>query len=101
MMVRMESISIKYGYGVAKIVGSATSLIGALVYAFVKGPPIQFINWNHTTTPQHCSSCHHRVDWIKGSIIMLSANTVWSFWLILQVLFYMFPFSYFIFLLFM
>ncbi|KAH7525121.1 hypothetical protein FEM48_Zijuj06G0191500 [Ziziphus jujuba var. spinosa] len=74
-LFRMESISIKYGYGVAKIVGSATSLIGALVYAFVKGPPIQFINWNHTTTPQHCSSCHHRVDWIKGSIIMLSANT--------------------------
>ena len=88
----MESISIRHVHGMAKVVGSATSLAGALVFAFVKGPPLRFImNWNPTSTNEDhqnhfkSSTNYHTKDCIKGSLMMLSANTAWSLWLILQV----------------
>lgn len=85
--LRMESISVKHVHGVAKVLGSVTSLSGALVFALVKGPSIKFMNWfpeilDHQIHPKGSS----RGDWIKGSLIMLSANTAWSLWLILQVI---------------
>ncbi|KAM5562311.1 WAT1-related protein [Rosa sericea] len=85
VLLRMESISIKHLHGVAKVLGSVASLSGAVVYALIKGPPLKFMNWfpenlDHQIHPK--SSC--RGEWIKGSLIMLSANTAWSLWLILQ-----------------
>ena len=85
---RMESINIKQLHGLAKVLGSVVGVSGALVFAFVKGPPINFMHWHTTTekpnTDSSIHSCSTR-EWIKGSLIMLSANTFWSLWLILQV----------------
>ncbi|KAL6218173.1 PREDICTED: WAT1-related protein At1g43650 [Fragaria vesca subsp. vesca] len=85
VLLRMESISIKKMHGLAKVLGSVSSLSGALVYALIKGPPLKFMNWfpenlDHQIHPQSSS----KGEWIKGSLIMLSANTAWSMWLILQ-----------------
>ncbi|KAL6196655.1 hypothetical protein ACLB2K_032269 [Fragaria x ananassa] len=81
----MEIISIKKVHGLAKVLGSVSSLSGALVYALIKGAPLKFMNWfpenlDHQIHPQSSS----KGEWIKGSFIMLSANTAWSLWLILQ-----------------
>ncbi|KAL6269205.1 hypothetical protein ACE6H2_026116 [Prunus campanulata] len=86
VLLRMESISMKHLYGVAKVLGSLTSLSGALVFALVKGPSIKFMNWypSHHQTQISDSSSSSRGDWIKGSLFMISANTAWSLWLILQ-----------------
>lgn len=98
----MESVSIKSVHGMAKVVGSAVSVSGALVFAFAKGPPLKFMmNWytsSHRDEDSHqlhykfnssdhhsLSQTYHKGDWIKGSLLMLSANTAWSLWLILQV----------------
>ncbi|XP_030955900.1 WAT1-related protein At1g43650 isoform X2 [Quercus lobata] len=85
--LRMESINIKQLHGLAKVLGSVVGVSGALVFAFVKGPPINFMHWHTTTekpnTDSSIHSCSTR-EWIKGSLIMLSANTFWSLWLILQ-----------------
>ncbi|KAB2635241.1 WAT1-related protein [Pyrus ussuriensis x Pyrus communis] len=87
VLLRMESISVKRLYGVAKVLGSVTSLSGALVFALVKGPSIKF-NWvpsNQGQIPDSSSlSSSTGGEWLKGSLIMLSANTAWSLWLILQ-----------------
>ncbi|XP_048445910.1 WAT1-related protein At1g43650 isoform X2 [Pyrus x bretschneideri] len=87
VLLRMESISMKRLYGVAKVLGSVTSLSGALVFALVKGPSIKF-NWvpsNQGQIPDSSSlSSSTGGEWLKGSLIMLSANTAWSLWLILQ-----------------
>ncbi|KAL5560117.1 hypothetical protein UlMin_036328 [Ulmus minor] len=84
VILRLESISIKYLHGVAKVLGSVLSLSGALVFAFVKGPSIKFFNWYPSTQNQTTPHSYHRNDWIKGALLMLSANTAWSLWLILQ-----------------
>ncbi|XVE55156.1 hypothetical protein DITRI_Ditri03aG0137400 [Diplodiscus trichospermus] len=85
--LRVESISIKQSPGIAKVFGSVIGLSGALVYAFVKGPPIKFINWYPATqkqTPDSLIKSYSIGEWIKGSLFMLSANTAWSLWLVLQ-----------------
>ncbi|EXC19896.1 Auxin-induced protein 5NG4 [Morus notabilis] len=94
VLLRMESISIRSVHGMAKVLGSAVSVSGALVFAFVKGPPLKFMmNWyqsshdhqnHHHVHSDSLSKSYHKGDWIKGSLMMLSANTAWSLWLILQ-----------------
>jgi hypothetical protein len=95
----MESVTIKRLHGMAKVLGAVLGVSGALVFAFVKGPPIKFLHWHPATDngQNSNSSIQHssRGDWIKGSLIMLSANTAWCLWLILQV-----PFFFFFFLIF-
>ncbi|KAK8552344.1 hypothetical protein V6N12_040944 [Hibiscus sabdariffa] len=86
--LRTESISVRKLPGFAKVLGSVTSLSGALVFAFFKGPVINFMNWypsthNHQTTDSVIKN-HSVGEWIKGCLIMLSANTAWSMWLVLQ-----------------
>ncbi|KAJ7969818.1 WAT1-related protein [Quillaja saponaria] len=81
---RMETISIKHKYGLAKVLGSIISLSGAMVFGFIKGPPLSFIKWNPAT--KKLNSHLSTGDYVKGSFIMLAANTTWALWLVLQVL---------------
>ncbi|KAE8701821.1 WAT1-related protein [Hibiscus syriacus] len=85
--LRTESISVQKLPGLAKVLGSVISLSGAFVFAFVKGPAINSMNWNSSTHNQTTNSVikNHSVgEWIKGCLIMLAANTAWSMWLVLQ-----------------
>lgn len=74
--------------GIAKLMGAVIGLSGALVFAFVKGPPMKFMNWypktndNDQITP---SASYSTLEWIKGSLMMISANIAWSLWLVFQV----------------
>lgn len=84
----MESITIRHLHGIAKVFGSVVGVSGALVFAFVKGPPINFMHWHPATEKRNASSTTQGSsggEWIKGPLIMLLANTAWSLWLILQV----------------
>lgn len=89
---RMESISVRKIQGIAKVVGSVVGVSGALVFAFVRGPPVKFLlkwyvssNNNHPTEDDGVSSSGDQ--WVKGSLLMLSSNALWSLWLVLQVRF--------------
>jgi hypothetical protein len=85
----MESVTIKRLHGMAKVLGSVLGVSGALVFAFVKGPPLKFMHWHPATENGQNGNLStqgsSRGEWIKGSLIMLSANTAWCLWLILQV----------------
>ncbi|CAN0892182.1 WAT1-related protein At1g43650 [Linum grandiflorum] len=85
VLLRMERLSIRKVHGIAKIAGSVIGVSGALVFALVKGPAL--VNHNHDSSSskhgplKHCCS---KEDWIKGSLVMILANTLWSLWLVLQ-----------------
>ncbi|KAJ7969816.1 WAT1-related protein [Quillaja saponaria] len=88
IILRMETIAIKHKHGLAKVLGSVVGLSGAMVFAFAKGPPLNFMKWYSATHKQISGTSNtdcSKVECIKGSLIMLSANTAWSLWLILQV----------------
>ena len=88
--LRVEVVSIKQVYGVAKILGSILSLSGAIIFALVKGPSLGFMKWYSQNNQEHHSSMsltngQSKLDLVKGPLMMLSANPAWSLWLILQV----------------
>ncbi|KAK6115036.1 hypothetical protein DH2020_007305 [Rehmannia glutinosa] len=82
---RIESFSIREFPGIVTFVGSVVSLSGAMVFAFVKGPQVNFLNWcsgtQQTNVITHLST---KKNWIKGCLLMLSANTAWASWLVMQ-----------------
>lgn len=59
----------------AKVAGAAT-------IAFKKGP-----HWRplHHTIQEHETHVSYGATWVKGCFLMLTANTFWGLWLVLQV----------------
>lgn len=88
LLLRMESVSVKRLHGIAKVLGSVVGISGALVFAFVKGPPLKFMSHESSISKESVEtslkSSSTRGEWVKGSLTMLLANTAWSLWLILQ-----------------
>ncbi|KAF9606869.1 hypothetical protein IFM89_029468 [Coptis chinensis] len=87
----MESISMRHLYEVAKVFGSVLCISGALLVAFNESPPVKFMIWYSTAHKEDSSlnssaiDFNSKLDWIKGPLTMLLANTAWSMWLIMQV----------------
>lgn len=70
------------------MLGSSIGVIGALMFALVKGPHLNFMNWSKgNTRGTHSSNLNYSLkeEWLKGSLVMVIANVIWSLWLILQV----------------
>ncbi|CAL5386444.1 unnamed protein product [Camellia sinensis] len=83
VFLRMESISIKKRHGLAKIVGTVISLLGALAFVFLKGPPIYSVSHKENSVPSS-TECYSKGDWLKGSLAAISSNIAWSLWIIMQ-----------------
>ncbi|PSS31714.1 WAT1-related protein [Actinidia chinensis var. chinensis] len=79
VMFRTERLAIRKRYGQAKVLGSAVALLGALVYMYLKGPPIFSANSHHQIS--HSSSNTH---FIKGSLIMLVCNMSFALFYVVQ-----------------
>ncbi|KAK4340876.1 hypothetical protein RND71_039377 [Anisodus tanguticus] len=88
IILRVEALSINKSHGIAKVLGSSIGITGALVFAIVKGPQLNFVNCpKGNTRGTHGSNLNYSLkeEWLKGSLVMLLANIIWSLWLILQV----------------
>lgn len=81
-------------HGIAKVMGSVAGVSGALVFAFMRGPPVKFILKWYISSNNNQVTNHHATEhvsgssgdhWVKGSLLMLSSNALWSLWLVLQV----------------
>ncbi|XP_059631600.1 WAT1-related protein At1g43650-like [Cornus florida] len=82
VLLRMESVCIRQWHGIAKVFGSAVGLSGAMVFTFIKGPPIYSgIEKEVSESTKNTSS---KEDWIKGALLMLASTFTWSLWLIMQ-----------------
>nr|GMD91137.1 WAT1-related protein At1g43650-like [Ipomoea batatas] len=83
---RVESLSIRQSHGMAKVLGCVISVLGALVFAFVKGPHVQFIHSSTQTQTQTSTAKFYSKsgELVKGPLLMLLANLVWSMWYIMQ-----------------
>jgi len=82
IMKRLETVTLKKSHGVAKVTGSMVGMLGALVFAFVKGPSL-INHYNSSTIPN--GTVTSTKNSVKGSITMLAANTCWCLWIIMQV----------------
>ncbi|KAJ9567774.1 hypothetical protein OSB04_003740 [Centaurea solstitialis] len=88
LFLRIERMYIKELHGWAKLIGAIASLSGALVFAFIKGPSLNFMAWyssgegGEMAPPMNQFSS--KSEFIKGPLMMLLANILWSCWSIMQ-----------------
>ncbi|KAJ3704400.1 hypothetical protein LUZ61_008105 [Rhynchospora tenuis] len=84
-LFRMETLTIRSSYGIAKAAGVALCLCGVMVVAFYAGPGISPLNHHHLF---HRSIPHPPVHskgmQILGTFLLLLSATAWSLWLIMQ-----------------
>ncbi|CAH2035509.1 unnamed protein product [Thlaspi arvense] len=81
LLFRLEEVTLKKSHGVAKVFGSLVGMLGALVFAFVKGPSL--INHYKSKIISN-DAVPSTKDSVKGSFTMLAANTCWCLWIVLQ-----------------
>ncbi|KAH7670094.1 WAT1-related protein [Dioscorea alata] len=87
LILRIEKLKKKHKFSAAaKLLGTLLCLVGAFLFALYKGPAVQFINHHEIQKPatSPAEKVISRADWVKGSLLMLLAQTCWSIWLILQ-----------------
>ncbi|CAH2042007.1 unnamed protein product [Thlaspi arvense] len=82
VLLRMERISMKKWPGIAKLVGSAVSILGATFFILVKGPPMY--HTSHKESSVSFTESSSKGDWLKGSLIATSSNVSWAAWIIMQ-----------------
>ncbi|CAL5417598.1 unnamed protein product [Camellia sinensis] len=83
ILLRVESFSITQWHGVAMVLGSMLCVCGALLVTLVKGPPVHLTS-THKDNSNPTMGCRSKVDCIKGCLIIISAQTALSFWLVMQ-----------------
>ncbi|XP_074569018.1 auxin-induced protein 5NG4-like [Curcuma longa] len=79
-----EQVHIAKRYGLAKVLGTVTSIGGATVIALYKGLPLlrHPLSTNVLATPLVSNSIPH---WALGCAYLLGNCTAWSAWMVLQV----------------
>ncbi|XP_043690623.1 WAT1-related protein At1g43650-like [Telopea speciosissima] len=91
LLLRLEKVRIETAKGRAKICGTLICTGGAMIFIFWKGG-YHFKSFTRsplidiTRGSVHGSTRHHKEDWVKGSLLILTSNIAWSAWLILQSL---------------
>ncbi|OEL34535.1 WAT1-related protein [Dichanthelium oligosanthes] len=90
LLLRMDVVKLRTSSGIAKIIGVALCLGGALVIAFYTGPSLSPVNHHRAFVPRaavhaaSASSAPSRGTWILGTFLMLLSNVTWSLWMVLQ-----------------
>ncbi|KAM0010963.1 putative EamA domain-containing protein [Helianthus debilis subsp. tardiflorus] len=86
LILRIERMYIRELHGWAKLIGSIVSVSGALVFAFVKGPSLNFKTWYTSGSDIVASTTNVSSVWelSKGPFSILFANILWSCWSIMQ-----------------
>ncbi|OMP09743.1 Drug/metabolite transporter [Corchorus olitorius] len=80
IILRMEVVDVKNPRGIAKILGTLTSLAGVMTITLYKGPALQSL-WG---APIHIKRLSVHENWVKGSILTVASCITWAFWYILQ-----------------
>ncbi|XP_022947669.1 WAT1-related protein At5g64700-like [Cucurbita moschata] len=90
LLLRLEVLRLKSIAGIAKLAGIVLCVGGVGVLAFYKGPQLKWFNNHHlfsahnAATHAHSATASSTSSWLKGCFLMLSSNTLWGIWIVLQ-----------------
>ncbi|XP_042477154.1 WAT1-related protein At5g07050-like [Macadamia integrifolia] len=92
LLLRLERLNINSAKGRAKVIGTLICIGGAMIFTFWKGgyhfkglTRSPLIDIDESRGSVH-GLRHHKQDWIKGSLLILTSYVAWSVSLILQAL---------------
>ncbi|CAL5064299.1 unnamed protein product [Urochloa decumbens] len=80
LAVGQERVNIKEVSSIAKVLGTAVCVGGAIIIAFFKGPKLLNLSLNDSYMLIHESSS----NWVMGALFLIGSSSCWSLWLILQ-----------------
>ncbi|KAL6846541.1 hypothetical protein ACP4OV_023989 [Aristida adscensionis] len=77
-----ERVNIREVSTIAKILGTAVCVGGAITLAFFKGPKLlsSHLSLSDSSMLLHSLSS----EWVTGALLLVCSSSCWSFWLILQ-----------------
>jgi len=79
--VGQERVNIKEVSSIAKVLGTAVCVGGAITIAFFKGPKLVNLSLNESYMLIIPSSSS---NWVMGALLLIGSSSCWSLWLILQ-----------------
>lgn len=81
--LRLEKMNLNRRFGLAKVVGTVVSIVGATVITLYKGPLI--LNHQAHVTLGAIASSSQILNWTLGCVYILGNCLAWSGWMVLQV----------------
>ncbi|RLN29369.1 hypothetical protein C2845_PM05G09960 [Panicum miliaceum] len=90
LLLKMEVVKLRSSSGIAKLAGVSLCLAGVFAIAFYAGPALSPVNHHRafaaSRAPASTGSApsSSRMTWIKGTFLMVLANTAFSLWIVLQ-----------------
>lgn len=79
----LERVDVRRPRSLAKILGTAVCVSGAMSMAFFKGPKLLLGDLHALLL--HLSSAAVGGRWVTGALFLVGSSSCWSLWLILQV----------------
>lgn len=83
---RVEKVNLRTKSGIVKIGSVLLCMGGVSILAFYKGPQLHIVH-HHRDDRQHKDHFSYNNKWILGSLLLFLSTTMWSLWLVLQVIF--------------
>ncbi|XP_009346345.1 WAT1-related protein At1g21890-like [Pyrus x bretschneideri] len=82
LIFRLEKVNFKKLPSVAKVIGTAITVTGAMVMTWYKGPIIEFISGQGQS--HHTSTTSGEQHWVTGTMMLLARCCGWSGFFIVQ-----------------
>lgn len=83
----MEKVNLKKVHSVAKVIGTAVTVGGAMVMTLYKGPTVNILFLSHGGTHHEAASSSADAHWVTGTIMLLASIVGWAAFFILQVIY--------------
>lgn len=83
-MSRIEKVNLKKKSSMAKVIGTTITVAGAMVMTLYKGPMFNLVPHGHGGA-HHEATAANPVNWVAGTIQLISCIVGWSGFFIVQV----------------
>ncbi|XP_042009162.1 LOW QUALITY PROTEIN: WAT1-related protein At1g44800-like [Salvia splendens] len=84
VLFRMEKVNLKKVHSVAKVIGTAVTVGGAMVMTLYKGPTVNILFLSHGGSHHEATSSSADEHWVSGTIMLLASIVGWAAFFILQ-----------------
>ncbi|XP_047322669.1 WAT1-related protein At4g08300-like [Impatiens glandulifera] len=86
VIFRLERVGLKQLHSIAKVVGTAITVVGAMVMTLYKGPIVNILGLSHQSAHDASNASNGSADhhWVMGTIMLFCCIVGWSSFFILQ-----------------
>ncbi|KAJ1439266.1 EamA domain [Sesbania bispinosa] len=84
LIFRLESVNLKKIHSLAKVIGTAVTVSGAMVMTLYKGPALQIIKGQGASHHDSASTEPSEQNWVLGTLMLIASCGGWASFFILQ-----------------